>query len=52
MIEDKQENIEALSRHMKVICFDAPYNRNCEGENIMRAKDWDEVYELVGGKRN
>jgi len=47
MIEDKAENIIALSKEMKVICFDAPYNRNCEGENILRAKDWDEVYGLV-----
>ena len=49
MIEDKAENIIALSKAMKVICFDAPYNRNCEGENIVRVHDWDEVYELLEG---
>lgn len=47
MIEDKAENIEALSKLMKVICFDAPYNRDCEGENISRAHDWGEVFELI-----
>ena len=49
MIEDKAENIIALSKEIKVICFDAPYNRTCEGENIMRAYNWDEVYELIKG---
>ena len=47
MIEDKAENIIALSKVMKVICFDAPHNRDCEGKNIMRARDWDEVYALI-----
>jgi len=47
MIEDKAENIIALSKTMKVICFDAPYNRDCEGENIYRAHCWDEVYSLI-----
>jgi uncharacterized HAD superfamily protein len=47
MIDDKAENINALSKMMNVICFDAPYNKNCEGENIMRAKDWVEVYALI-----
>ena len=49
MIEDKAENIIALSKEMKGICFDAPYNRNCEGENIYRAHNWDEVYRLIKG---
>ena len=47
MIDDKAENIIALSKLMKVICFDAPYNRNCEGENIYRAHNWDEVHALI-----
>jgi len=51
MIEDKAENIIALSKMMKVICYDAPHNRNCEGNNISRAHDWDEVYELIKNTR-
>lgn len=47
MIEDKAENITALSEFTKVICFDAAYNRDCAGANISRARDWDEVYSLI-----
>jgi uncharacterized HAD superfamily protein len=47
MIDDKAENIIALSKMMKVICFDAPYNKNCDGENIKRAHNWDEVYTFL-----
>ena len=49
MIEDKAENVMALSKITKVICFDAAYNRNCEGENILRARDWKEVERLLAG---
>jgi len=47
MIEDKTENIMTLSKFTKVICFDAAHNRSCEGENIVRVKNWDEVYTSV-----
>jgi len=47
MIEDKAENIMALSDFTKVVCFDAAYNRKCEGENIVRARDWEEVYNAI-----
>jgi len=52
MVEDKAENIIALSKFTKVICFDAPYNRNCEGENISRAHNWDEVYQYINRDKN
>ena len=47
MIEDKAENIIAISEFTKVICFDAAYNRDCEGENIIRVRNWNEVYSLI-----
>ena len=47
MIEDNADNIMALRSCTRVICFDAAYNRDCEGENIARAKDWNEVYRLI-----
>ena len=47
IVEDKAENIMALSKITKVICFDAAYNRDCEGENISRVTDWGEVYRLI-----
>ena len=48
MIDDEAVNIQAIAPIAKVICFDASYNRNCEGENIKRARDWNEVGRLVG----
>ena len=51
MIEDKAENIMALSEITNVICFDASYNRDCKGENIIRARDWDEVEGVIGDIR-
>jgi uncharacterized HAD superfamily protein len=47
MVEDKTEVIMALSTITKVICFDCTYNQDCEGENIIRAHDWKEVYRLI-----
>ena len=47
MIDDEPINIEAIAPIAKVICFDASYNRGCEGGNIIRAKNWNEVYELI-----
>ena len=47
MIDDEPVNINAIAPIAKVICFDASYNRDCEGENIARAKNFDEVYSLI-----
>ena len=47
MIDDEQVNIEAIAPIAKVICFDTSYNRKCEGENILRAHSWHEVYSLI-----
>ena len=47
MIDDDPENIHVIAPVAKVICYDAVYNRECEGENILRAVDWNEVYELI-----
>jgi len=44
---DKAENIIAISEIAKVICFDAAYNRSCEGANAMHAYNWDEIYTLI-----
>ena len=49
MIDDERVNIEAIAPIAKVICFDTSYNRDCEGENIIRAHDWDEIYSLIEG---
>jgi len=47
MVDDESVNIEVVAPITNVICYDTSYNRDCEGENIMRARNWDEVYELI-----
>jgi hypothetical protein len=47
MVDDEPVNIEAIAPIAKVICFDAPYNSDCSGENISRVHNWDEVYALI-----
>ena len=47
MVDDDTVNIMAVAPITKVICFDTSYNRDCEGENITRAYDWDEAYGLI-----
>jgi len=49
MVDDEIVNIEAIAPIAKVICFDATYNREYEGENVVRAHNWDEVYEIIKG---
>ncbi|MDR2589980.1 MAG: hypothetical protein LBC71_03210 [Oscillospiraceae bacterium] len=49
MIDDEPVNIEVIAPIAKVICWDASYNRDCEGENIVRVRDWGEVERLVLG---
>ncbi|MCL2391106.1 MAG: hypothetical protein FWC66_00690 [Oscillospiraceae bacterium] len=47
MIDDEPENIYAVADVAKAICFDTSYNRDCKGENIYRAKDFDEAYAII-----
>ena len=47
MFEDKPSTIVELSEYIPVICFNAPYNENIEGDNIYRVYDWNEVCNIV-----
>ena len=47
MIYDEPINIESTAPIAIAICFDTSYNRNCEGKNIHRAHNWNEVYRLI-----
>lgn len=44
LIEDKVENINNISKIIPVICFNASYNKICNGKNIFRAYTWYDVY--------
>jgi len=47
IIDDEPVNIETVSSITKVICFDTSYNHGCEGENVFRARNWEEIYRLI-----
>ena len=49
MIEDKVENINNVSTAIPVICFHAGYNKECKGQNIYRAYNWYDIYNLING---
>lgn len=45
MIEDKPEVALYLAeRGIKILLFDAPYNKGIEGENLIRVKSWQDCY--------
>lgn len=44
MIEDKKENVLEISRHIPVLCFDAPYNKDITNQNITRVFSWYQIY--------
>lgn len=48
MIEDSPMNIAVLSSVVdKIICFDASYNKECKGENIIRCYSWYDIYNKI-----
>lgn len=47
MIDDSPKHINSLAKFCKVICFDAPYNRHCTGENISRCYCWYDIYDKI-----
>lgn len=47
MIEDKAENINNISKNIPVICFNARYNKQCNGKNIYRCYSWYDVYQKM-----
>lgn len=44
MIEDKPKNINNISTKIPVICFNAGYNEECNGNNIIRCYSWYDIY--------
>ncbi len=47
MIEDCVDNILNVSKSIPVICMDAIYNKEAQGNNIFRAYGWKDVYPIV-----
>lgn len=47
MIDDAPENIEELSSKILILCYNAQYNANIEGNNIIRVFSWYDIYEKI-----
>lgn len=47
MIDDSPYNLKDLSKITKMICYDWPYNRDVNNENIYRCYNWDEIYKYI-----
>lgn len=51
MIEDKANNVLQISEHIPVLCFDAPYNKEANNENITRVYSWYQIYNYFLNKK-
>ena len=47
MIEDSPYNVEGISKKIKVLCFDNPYNSNICNENIIRIYSWYDILNKI-----
>lgn len=47
LIEDEPQFILPISEFMPIIVFDEIYNNQCEGNNIIKVKNWNEIYEII-----
>ena len=51
MIEDKANNVLEISKHIPVLCFDAPYNLEVNKENVTRVYSWYQIYDYFLKKK-
>ena len=47
MIEDNPNNIIELSKIIPVLCYNASYNVDCKGNNIIRVYSWYDIYQNI-----
>ena len=47
MIEDSPNNINELSNFVPIICYHAEYNKDYEGDKIMRCYSWYDIYQKI-----
>ena len=47
MIEDSPNNIQNISKQIKVIKFDCQYNKQVSGPNIITAYSWYHIYKII-----
>ena len=51
MIEDSPDNINELSKIVKVICYNTEYNKQCIGKNIIRCYSWYDIYDKISSMK-
>lgn len=49
MIDDDINNIKEISTKIPVLCYNAQYNTNIKGKNIIRVYSWYDIYEKIKG---
>lgn len=47
MIEDDEKHILELSKQLKVIKINTPYNKNAIGDNIFSVDNWNEIIPII-----
>lgn len=47
MIEDSVSNIKQIKNSIKVLCFDAKYNRFYTDNKVLRVYNWKDVYDII-----
>lgn len=47
LLDDEPQNINSVSEIIPVIVFEATHNEECNGNNIIKVKTWDEAYEVI-----
>ena len=50
MIEDNLKTLKEIKKYIPVICFDAPYNRNIDNDNLIRVTKWEEILNYITKK--
>lgn len=47
LLDDEPQNIKSVSEIIPVIVFEAIHNEECNGNNIIKVKTWNEAYETI-----
>ncbi|MBQ2640167.1 MAG: hypothetical protein IJF92_05370 [Bacilli bacterium] len=47
LIEDNVKNIEEVSKIIPVFCYDHPYNKDIDNDNVTRVYSWYDIYDKI-----
>ncbi len=52
MLEDEPHHIIPIAEMIPVIVFEENYNKQCNGKNIIKVRNWNEVYQFIEQMKN